>query len=160
MARKRPRNLTLLSEEEVLERVPVLAQGIDEFNAGLFFQSHETLEDLWIVSPWPVRDFLQGIIQIAAAFVHLKRGEYAGTHRLLTEAILKLEGFTPRCLGVDVSRLLAGVRRCREEVLTLGKARLHLFDRQLIPRIEFSELTARDEMPAPPTAGAESAPAG
>ena len=160
MARKRPRNLALLSEEEVLERLPVLAQGIDEFNAGLFFQSHETLEDLWIVSPWPVRNFLQGLIQIAAAFVHLKRGEYAGSHRLLTEAILKLEGFTPRCLGVDVERLLAGVRRCREEVLTLGKARLHLFDRQLIPRIEFNELTARDEMPAAPTAGAESAPAG
>ena len=148
MAEKRSRNLPLLSDEEVLERLPVVARGIREFNEGLFFQSHETLEDVWIVSPWPVRNFLQGIIQVAAAFVHLRRGEYAGTHRLLSEAILKLESFTPRCLGVNVERLLADVRRCREEVMALGEGRLHLFDGHLTPRIDFDESAARAEMPA------------
>jgi predicted metal-dependent hydrolase len=149
VARKRPRNLPLLTDEEFLERLPVVAQGIREFNAGLFFQSHETLEDVWIVSPWPVRNFLQGIIQVAAAFVHLKRDQYAGTHHLLTEAILKLEGFAPRYLGVDVDGLLTDARRCREEVLALGQDRLHLFDRRLIPHIEFDEAAARSEMPLP-----------
>jgi predicted metal-dependent hydrolase len=147
VAQKRSRNQRLLTDEEVLERLPTLAQGIREFNAGLFFQSHETLEELWMVSPWPARDFLQAIIQVAAAFVHLKRNQYAGTHRLLAEAILKLECFSPRCLGVDVGRLLGDARRCREEVLALGEARLHLFDRRLIPRIEFDESAARAEMP-------------
>jgi hypothetical protein len=149
VARKRPRNLPLLTDEELLERLPVVAQGIREFNAGLFFRSHETLEGVWIVSPWPVRNFLQGIIQVAAAFVHLKRDQYAGTHHLLGEAILKLESFTPRYLGVDVERLLADARRCREEVLALGQDRLHLFDRRLIPHIEFDEAAARPEMPLP-----------
>jgi predicted metal-dependent hydrolase len=149
VAQKRSRNQRLLTDEEVLERLPTLAQGIREFNAGLFFQSHETLEELWMVSPWPARDFLQAIIQVAAAFVHLKRNQYAGTHRLLAEAILKLERFSPRCLGVDVGRLLEDARRCREEVLSLGEARLNLFDRRLIPRIEFDESAARAEMPLP-----------
>ena len=149
MARRRPRNLPLLTDEEFLERLPVVAQGIREFNAGLFFQSHETLEDVWIVSPWPVRNFLQAIIQVAAAFVHLKRDQYAGTHHLLAEAILKLESFAPRYLGVDVERLLAEARRCREEVLALGQDRLHLFDRRLIPHIEFDDAAARSEMSLP-----------
>jgi predicted metal-dependent hydrolase len=145
VARRRPRNLALLTDEGLLERLPVIAQGIREFNAGLFFQSHETLEDVWIVSPWPVRNFLQGIIQVAAAFVHLKRNQHAGTHNLLTEAILKLESFTPRYLGVDVERLVADARRCREEILALGQDRLQLFDRQL--SIEFNEAAARAETP-------------
>lgn len=149
MAQKRPRNQRLLTDEELLERLPILAQGIREFNAGLFFQSHETLEELWMVSPWPARDFLQAIIQVAAAFVHLKRNQYPGTHRLLAEAILKLERFAPRCLGVDVGRLLDDARRCCEEVLGLGQDRLHLCDRRLIPRIEFDEAAARAEMPLP-----------
>jgi predicted metal-dependent hydrolase len=149
VAQKRSRNQRLLTDEEVLERLPIVAQGIREFNAGLFFQSHETLEELWMVSPWPVRDFLQAIIQVAAAFVHLKRDQYPGIHRLLAEAILKLERFSPRCLGVDVRRLLGDAQRCREEVLALGEDRLHLFDRRLIPRIEFDESAARAEMPLP-----------
>jgi hypothetical protein len=148
VARKLPRNALLFDEEGLLERLPVLAQAVREFNDGLFFQSHETLEDVWIVSPWPVRDFFQGIIQVAAAFVHLKRNEYPGTHHLLAEAMLKLEGFAPRHLGVDVERLLADARRARDEVLALGEQRLHLFDRRLVPRIEFDEEAARAEMVA------------
>jgi predicted metal-dependent hydrolase len=146
VARKVPRNAPLLDEEGLLERVPVIAQGVHEFNEGLFFQSHETLEDVWIVSPWPARDFFQGIIQMAAAFVHLKRNEYPGTHHLLAEGMLKLESFTPRYLGVDVERLVADAHRARDEVLALGEGRLHLFDRRLVPRIEFNEDAARAEI--------------
>jgi predicted metal-dependent hydrolase len=148
VARKVPRNAPLLDEEGLLERLPVLRQAIHEFNEGLFFQSHETLEDVWIVSPWPVRNFFQGIIQVAAAFVHLERNEYPGTHHLLTEGMLKLESFSPRYLGVDVERLLADARRARDEVLALGEERLHLFDRRLVPRIEFNEDAARAEIVA------------
>ena len=145
MAKRRPRNLPLLDGDGVRERIPVFAQAIREFNEGLFFESHETLEDVWIVSPWPVRNFFQGIIQVAAAFVHLKRNEYPGTHLLLDEAVRKLENFVPRYLGVDVERLVGDTRRAREEVLALGENRLHLFDPRLIPRIEFDEAEAGAE---------------
>lgn len=143
MARKAPRNAPLLDEEGLLERLPVIGRAVCEFNQGLFFQSHETLEEVWIVSPWPAREFLQGIIQVAAAFVHLTRNEYPGTHQLLAEAIRKLEGFAPRYLGINVERLVADARRARDEVLALGQDRLRLFDRGLTPRIEFDEEQAR-----------------
>jgi predicted metal-dependent hydrolase len=152
VAEKPSRNLPLLTDEEVLERLPTLARAIREFNDGLFFQSHETLEEVWIVSPWPVRNFFQGIIQVAAAFVHLKRNQYPGTHRLLTEAILKLEDFAPRYLGVNVERLLTDARRCRDEVLALGEDRLHQFDPRLIPYIEFNEPAAQSAITRPSVA--------
>ena len=114
------RNLRLLSEEEVAQRRPILLAGIDQFNGGYFFQSHETLEELWLVSPLPTRTFLQGVIQTAAAFVHMRRREYAGTVRLLGHALAKLETFPGEYMGIDVARLVTEVRAAREELLALG----------------------------------------
>ena len=70
----------------------------DEFNDGYFFESHETLEDLWMVTPLPERTLFQGIIQVAAAFVHVARGEYPGIFKLLDAAREKLEEFAPAAL--------------------------------------------------------------
>jgi hypothetical protein len=131
----RPRNLPLLTEAEVEERRPVLLRGIEQYNAGYFFEAHETWEELWLQSPWPVRNFLQGIIQLAAAFVHLMRHEYQGTIRLLGHALEKLEGFPPDYLGIDAARLVAEARRAREELAALGPERFEAWDHSGIPRI-------------------------
>jgi uncharacterized protein len=45
------------------------------FNEERFWESHETLEQLWRVSKSLERDTLQGLILTAAAFVHYQRGE-------------------------------------------------------------------------------------
>ncbi len=131
----RPRNLPLLTEAEVEERRPVLLRGIEQYNAGYFFEAHETWEELWLQSPSPVRNFLQGIIQLAAAFVHLMRHEYPGTIRLIGHALEKLEGFPPGYLGVDAARLVAEARRARDELGALGPERFEEWDRGGIPRI-------------------------
>ncbi len=138
MPQRRERNAPLLTEEELIERLPALERGIREFNEGLFFQAHETWEEIWIVSPWPVRNFLQGLIQVAAAFVHLARREYPGTHRLLREAIGKLADFPSPYLGIDSARLVAEGRRCLEAILALGEEGLGRFDRSLLPKIHVS----------------------
>ena len=122
------RNLRLLSEEEVAQRRPVLLAGIDQFNGGYFFQAHETLEELWLVSPLPTRTFLQGIIQTAAAFVHMRRREYAGTVRLLGHALAKLETFPGEYMGIDVARLVTETRAARDELLTLGPEHFEEWD--------------------------------
>ena len=143
MPPKRDRNAPLLTDEEVLERLPLLEQGVREFNEGLFFQAHETWEEIWVVSPWPVRNFLQGIIQVAAAFVHLTRNEYPGTHRLLREAIRKLSGFPSPYLGIDNARLLEESQRCLEAILALGEGGLHRFDPSLLPKIRMDRQEPR-----------------
>ena len=119
----RPRNLPLFTEEEVQERLHVLLAGAAQYNDGYFFEAHETLEELWMQSPWPIRRFLQGLIQLAAAFVHLVRHEYPGTVRLLGHAVEKLHDFAPRYMDIDVEALIAGASSAREALLSLGPER-------------------------------------
>ena len=142
----RPRNLPLLTEEEVEERRHILLAGIAQYNGGYFFEAHETWEDLWYLSPWPFRTFLQGVIQVAAAFVHLMRHEYPGTVGLLDAALEKLDSCSPSFMGVDVARLTAEARRARDELLALGPSRFEEWERSHTPTIRL--LNARTR-PAP-----------
>jgi predicted metal-dependent hydrolase len=48
-------------------------RGILHFNAQEFFEAHEVWEEVWLVEAEPEKTFLQGIIQIAAAFHHYGR---------------------------------------------------------------------------------------
>jgi predicted metal-dependent hydrolase len=137
MAKAAARNQPLLSSEELQARLGEVYQALEEFNDGYYFESHETLEGLWLVTPWPERQFLQGVIQLAAAFVHVARGEYAGTIKLLDAAADKLREFVPRFLGVDVAALLESIRRTRDELTALGPERLLEWDEANVPRISF-----------------------
>jgi len=130
----RARNLPLLTDEEVEARRPVLLAGIEQYNSGYFFEAHETWEKLWLRSPWPFREFLQGMIQLAAAFVHLKRHEYPGVIRLLDEALAKLEDAS-MTMGVDAKRLVAEARVARAELAALGPERFEEWDQRRIPQI-------------------------
>jgi len=143
----RPRNQPLLTEEEVAERRHILLQGIEQFNDGYFFEAHETWEDLWYPSPWPMRQFLQGVIQVAAALVHLRRHEYPGTIRLLDAALEKLEQFPEVYLGIDNARLIEDVRRAREELAALGPERFEEWGRDGIPQIRLVEADAAGNPP-------------
>lgn len=133
------RNRPLLTEAEVEERRHILLAGIEQYNDGYFFQSHETWEELWIPSPWPIRDFLQGLIQMAAAFVHLMRHEYPGTVRLLSAAIEKLETFPAGYMAVDVATLTSQARAARDELEALGPSRFEEWDQSAIPRIQLND---------------------
>jgi predicted metal-dependent hydrolase len=45
------------------------------FNDGLFYESHDVLEELWLgCRKEPRGNFYKGLIQFAGAFVHLKKG--------------------------------------------------------------------------------------
>lgn len=125
--------------------VSTLAQGIEEFNTHRFFECHETLEGIWRAEPRPLRQFYKGIIQVAAGFHHLGRNNLKGTVNKLESGTRYLEPFRPRCLGVDVQRLIDEARRCREAVLELGRERISEFDRSRIPTIAFDEREAAEE---------------
>ena len=133
----RSRNLRLLTEEEVEERRYILVAGVEQYNAGYFFEAHETLEELWLPSPWPVRPFLQGIIQLAAGFVHLMRHEYPGTIRLLGRGIEKLEAAPEAYMGIDSKQLVAEARKAQEDLEALGPDRFQEWDLRQIPKIAF-----------------------
>lgn len=115
------RNQPLLTPPEFAARRDEVLRAIDEFNRGWYFESHETLEDLWMVTPLPERTLLQGIIQLAAAFVHFARGEYPGILKLLDASAEKLREFAPTSLGIDIAALLDDITRARAEIAALGE---------------------------------------
>jgi len=91
----------------VTKRITVpgnLRQACDEFNSGRFFECHETLEEIWQEEPGPVRDLYKGLIQAAAAFVHVTRGNAAGAARLLRTSAGYLAPYgTEGAMGFDVA---------------------------------------------------------
>lgn len=115
-----------------------LLQGIAEFNQGDFFECHETLEELWLAEPRPIRHLYQGILQIGVAFYHLRAQRYRPVVTLLTSGSRYLEPFAPACMGVNVARLMSGAAQCLEQVQRLGPDRLNEFDWSLVPRIEIA----------------------
>lgn len=87
-----------------------LERGVLLFNAGLFFECHEYLEDIWRAADARDRAFYHGIIQIAAAFYHFEKGNQHGARTLLGKALQKLETCRPVYMNVDVNRLLRKMR--------------------------------------------------
>lgn len=112
-----------------------LLQGIREFNRGLFFEQHETLEDAWIEETDPIRYLYQGILQVGVAFHHLRRGNYRGAAALMERGMDYLRPFAPACMTVDVARLIAETERARSEIQRLGPEHLNEFDEALIPKV-------------------------
>jgi hypothetical protein len=135
MARTPIANQALLTEPELRARLSEMYDAIDQYNRRWYFESHETLEDLWMVTPWPEQRFMQAIIQLAAAFVHFVRGEYPGVVKLLDESARKLQEFLPEQFGVDTAALLADVDRVRSEIAALGEVRFREFDERNVPQI-------------------------
>ena len=42
---------------------PQLSVAVDQFNAGAFWDCHETLEEVWLDTPYPLRFFYHSIIK-------------------------------------------------------------------------------------------------
>jgi uncharacterized protein len=91
--------------------VPVeIWRAVALFNAGLFFECHEFLEDVWRATPGPERDFYHGLVQAAAGCYHLEKGNVHGARTLLGKAIAKLEPYAPTHGALDLATFLAGLR--------------------------------------------------
>ena len=90
-------------------------RGLEHFNAREFFEAHEVWEEVWLVEDEPEKTFLQGIIQIAAAFHHFRRGNSDGAETLLAAGIVKISRFPPQHRGLAIHAL-------REEAIFWARA--------------------------------------
>lgn len=90
------------------------AQGVEHFNAGRFWDAHESWETLWLVSDSEMRQFLQGLIQLAAAYLHLGRANYSGAIRLFDAALGRLETIPDGYCGVAITDLTRHALDARE----------------------------------------------
>jgi predicted metal-dependent hydrolase len=87
-----------------------LAEGLRLYHAGEFFAAHEAWESVWLGAQEPEKMFLQGLIQVTAAFHHRQRNNLRGTALLLQAALGRLERY-PACFGgVSVTLLCNDIR--------------------------------------------------
>src|SRR5579863_6180493 len=87
-----------------------LFEGLRCFHSGAFFEAHERWESVWLAAQEPERTFLQGLIQIAAAFHHFQRGNGAGTISLLRSALRRLDKYPDVFAGVVIAPLRVAIR--------------------------------------------------
>jgi predicted metal-dependent hydrolase len=95
---------------------PRFLKGIDEFNRGLFFECHETLEEIWLEEHGEERKFYQGIIQIAAGYFKWEQKVPAGAIKLWHSGLEKLEPYGPVYLGIDVESFVVAVKENLHEL--------------------------------------------
>jgi predicted metal-dependent hydrolase len=113
-------------------------RGIEQFNAGEFFEQHETLELLWRDTRTPVRGLYHGILQIGVGFHHWRNGNHHGASVLIDEGIARLGPFAPRCQGVDVAALVRDARAARNELSRLGAERMNEYDLTRAPKVHLT----------------------
>lgn len=81
-------------------------RGIALFNAGKFWEAHEAWEEIWKNRPEDGRFFIQGLIQLAAAYHQLGKKVYRGVLIHLKQAQEKLRLFPADFLGIDLPPIL------------------------------------------------------
>lgn len=73
------------------DRVAALEAGLAAYERGDYFEAHERLEPAWMGTDVPAdRALLQGLIKLAAAYVHAVRGNPAGIVKNLEGARARL----------------------------------------------------------------------
>jgi uncharacterized protein len=85
-------------------------KGLEAFNSAHFYDAHEHWEEVWLETPNPDKKFLQGLIQVAAAFHHHSRANRPGCRNLLHEGLNKLDYFPAEHWGLEIEPLRASVR--------------------------------------------------
>src|SRR5436190_16702810 len=88
-------------------------EGVAHFNRREFWEAHESWETIWLAAESEVEQFLQGLIQIAAAYHHVKRGTFRGAMRLFDAGLQRLQPFPMQYCGLDRSAVDAAARRHR-----------------------------------------------
>jgi predicted metal-dependent hydrolase len=87
------------------EDLDAFRRGVAEFNAGYYFECHDTLEEIWSGVRGEPRDFFQGLIQVSVGFYHLNGGNAAGALSMFGRALKRLERYGERYWGFDVAAL-------------------------------------------------------
>ena len=104
------------------------------FNAGDYYEAHDVLEHLWLQRRDENYAFFKGLIQVAGAFVHLKKQYHHPSHpthgrrlhpavRLFRLAAQNLAPFAPRHLHLDVAALCEMCAARADEIADSGFTR-------------------------------------
>jgi predicted metal-dependent hydrolase len=97
------------SRAALSERDADFVRAVALFNAGRYFESHEAWERLWLRADGNHKALLQGLIQAAAAMLHLERGNLRGARSLHRKAQARLEAVPDEFAGLSVGEFRAAL---------------------------------------------------
>jgi predicted metal-dependent hydrolase len=87
-----------------------LERGIELFNEGLYWESHEAWEEAWMPDrKGPDGGFYKGLIQVAAGCLHYRRRNRRGAVNKWRSGADYLRPYLPRHRGVELEPLVAQV---------------------------------------------------
>ena len=99
----------LVSYEHIVERHmgkdEAIERAVELFNDEKYWEAHEALESAWKSSSGAEKGILNGIILVAAAFVHDEKDESEICLSILQRAGKKLDGTGGTYHGIDVDRI-------------------------------------------------------
>lgn len=99
----------LSSYEHIVERHMEKEEGIRHavklFNDEKYWGAHEALEGVWKNASGQEKDLLNGIILVAAAFVHDEKDEQEVCLSILRRAQRKLDSGSGNYYGIDIDRM-------------------------------------------------------
>ena len=106
-------------------------QGIEEFNAGHFYDAHDYLEEAWVEDQGAGRNLYRGILQVGIAYYQIERGNYRGAVKMLLRVRQWLNPLPAVCRGVDVARLRQDVESVHSALVERGPEQMERLDRNL-----------------------------
>ena len=81
--------------------------SLQQLNQGQYWEAHESLEALWVDTPYPLKLFYYALIKLAVGLLHLERRNQGAAIGQLGPAIQYLSPFTPAFLGIGTDTVLA-----------------------------------------------------
>jgi hypothetical protein len=91
--------------DEVIGKEEAIQKGRDYFNYERFWECHEVLEGIWKKSNGNEKELINGIILVAAAFVHYQKDENEICLSILGRALEKIGNATGKYHKIDVDGL-------------------------------------------------------
>ena len=96
--------------------IEAVRKGVAEFNAGKFFECHDTLEEVWQTVRGQSRDFFQGLIQISVGFYHLRNGNLRGGESQLEKGLRNIARYGDSYAGMELAILRREVQSWLDKV--------------------------------------------
>ncbi|MCE0483498.1 MAG: DUF309 domain-containing protein [Methylacidiphilales bacterium] len=123
MSHKSPRIEALLSRfEESPDFSRHYAGYFRCFNAQLYYEAHDVLEEVWLpIRGQPQGNFYKGLIQVAGAFVHLQKERLGPAARLFALALKNFEDYPAHHAGIDLDLIRRLCIHHRQEIIDSGE---------------------------------------
>ncbi len=92
--------------ERYMDKIDAIKRAVQLFNDERYWEAHEALEYVWKSATGTEKEILNGIILVAAAFVHDEKDEQDICISILQRAKRKLELTSDKYYEIDIPKIV------------------------------------------------------